>query len=348
MFSSDYSSPSTPEEFLAAWGGSRGNLRRFLEDRALPPIDHEHQKTAGEAAAAAALAETFDLNLEDFTLGLETVSGAYEAAGATHLTHPDPDVPQDTGAAAFFDVDNTLIQGASIVVFAVGLARRKYFNLREIAPVAWKQLKFRITGNENRGDMAEGRQQALEFIKGRSVAELNSLCEEIVDSSMAEKIWPGTQELAEMHLAAGQQVWLVSATPVQLAQVLARRLGFTGALGTVAEVKDGYFTGRLVGDILHGPGKEHAVAALAAVENLDLERCTAYSDSINDLPMLSMVGTAVAINPDRKLRKAARDRGWDIRDYRSLRKAVRKFGLPTLFTAALGLARWRHHRLTRG
>ena len=101
----------------------------------------------------------------------------------------------------------------------------------------------------------------------------------------------------------------------------------------MAEVQNGKFTGRLVGDILHGPGKKHAVAALAAMEKLDLDRCTAYSDSINDIPMLTMVGTAVAINPDRELRKEAESRGWKINDYRSLRKAVRSFGVPALITA---------------
>ena len=162
-----------------------------------------------------------------------------------------------------------------------------------------------MTGSENAADVASGREQALEFIKGRSVDEMVALCEEIVDSSMVERIWPGTVELANRHLAAGQEVWLVTATPVELAQILARKLGFTGALGTVNEIKDGVYTGHLVGDILHGPGKKHAVAALAAIEGLDLERCTAYSDSINDMPMLTMVGTAVAINPDRPLRKEA-------------------------------------------
>ncbi|MFT7719776.1 UNVERIFIED_CONTAM: haloacid dehalogenase-like hydrolase, partial [Salmonella enterica subsp. enterica serovar Enteritidis] len=83
-----------------------------------------------------------------------------------------------------------------------------------------------------------------------------------------------------------------------------------GALGTVAEEQDGVFTGRLVGDILHGPGKKHAVAALAAIQRLDLDKCTAYSDSINDLPMLGMVGVPVAVNPDRALRRHARAAGW--------------------------------------
>lgn len=330
----------TPEEFLANWSASRGNLRRFLEDRALPPLDEHSQKIAGEAAVASAVRSVYDIELSDFTAGVDSVGGAFEAAGGRLVTVPDPDIPQDTGAAAFFDVDNTLIQGASIIMFAIGLYRHKYFTLRDIAPVAWKQIKFRVTGSENAADVAEGRQQALEFIKGRSVAELVDLCEEIVDTNMLEKIWPGTRALAQMHIDAGQQVWLVSATPVQLAQILAQRFGFTGALGTVAEVEDGRFTGRLVGDILHGPGKKHAVAALASLEGLDLTRCTAYSDSINDVPMLSMVGTAVAINPDRDLQKVARLQGWEIRDYRSVRKAVRTFGLPALATAAYGLFRW--------
>ena len=228
-----------------------------------------------------------------------------------------------------------------MVSFALGLARRRYFSLSEILPIAWKQLKFRVSGSENTEDVAAGRVQALEFVKGRSVAEMVALCEEIVDQSMAEKAYPGTKQLAQMHLDAGQQVWLVTATPVQLAQILAQRFGFTGALGTVAEVEDGRFTGRLVGDILHGPGKMHAVAALATLENLDLERCTAYSDSANDVPMLSMVGTPVAINPDSTLRDIAEEKGWLIRDYRSVRKAVRTYGIPALATALFSYGGWR-------
>ncbi|AKE38246.1 HAD-superfamily subfamily IB hydrolase, TIGR01490 [Corynebacterium camporealensis] len=335
--------PESPREFLANWTASRGNLRNFLENQALAPLDAESQREAGAAAAEAALSE-FGIDLDAFNSGVDSVSGSYTAAGAQRITNPDPDVPQDPGAAAFFDVDNTLIQGSSLVEFAFGLARRRYFRISEIAPIAWKQLKFRLSGKENAADVAAGRTQALEFIKGRSEAELIELCEEIVDEKMSRKAYSGTTQLAEMHLAAGQQVWLVTATPVQLAQVLARRFGFTGALGTVAEVEDGKFTGRLLGDILHGPGKMHAVAALATIEGLDLQRCTAYSDSANDVPMLSMVGTAVAINPDGKLRRIAQRRGWLIRDYRSIRKAVRTYGLPALATAAFSYGGWRLRR----
>lgn len=334
------SMPPSPRDFLANWTASRGNLRNFLENTALAPLDDAAQRTAGEAAAAAA-ADLFDITLDNYTAGVDSVEGSFTSAGRARITPPDPDIPQDAGAAAFFDVDNTLIQGSSLIVFAMGLFRRRYFRIREITPIAWKQAKFRFLGRENANDVAAGRIQALEFIKGRSVEEMVQLCEEIVDESLARKAYPGTRQLAEMHLDAGQQVWLVTATPVQLAQILAHRFGFTGALGTVAEVKDGKFTGRLVGDILHGPGKKHAVAALATMEGLDLDRCTAYSDSANDVPMLSMMGTAVAINPDAKLRDIAEARGWLIRDYRSVRKAVRTYGVPALVTALFSYGGWK-------
>ena len=140
---------------------------------------------------------------------------------------------------------------------------------------------------------------------------------------MAHRIWPGTRALAQLHLDQGQRVWLVTAAPIEIAQIIARRLGLTGAMGTVAEHVDGVYTGRLVGDMLHGPAKAEAVKALAAREGLDLARCSAYSDSYNDLPMLSLVGDPCAINPDARLRAHAREQGWRVRDYRTGRKAAR-------------------------
>ena len=164
-----------PRDFLANWTASRGNLRNFLETQALAPLDEESQRTAGEAAPPQL--EEFGLELEDFASGVDSVTGSYDAAGAQRITAQDPDVPVDVGAAAFFDVDNTLIQGSSLVEFAFGLARKRYFRLSEILPIAWKQLKFRVSGSENAKDVAAGRAQALEFVKGRSVDELVDLCE---------------------------------------------------------------------------------------------------------------------------------------------------------------------------
>ena len=243
------------------------------------------------------------------------------------------EVPLDRDAAAFFDVDNTIMQGASIFHLARGLYDRDFFNARDIGRFAWQQAKFRVLGREDLDNVSEARETALSFAAGHTVAELTAIGEEVFDEVMAAKVWPGTRALAQMHLDAGQRVWLVTATPVEVASVIARRLGLTGALGTVAETKDGVYTGRLVGEILHGEAKSEAVRALTEREGLDLSRCSAYSDSANDIPLLSMVGQPCAINPDGRLRAHAKAHGWRVRDYRTGRKAA-KIGVPT--AAGLG------------
>ncbi|MGW4421807.1 HAD family hydrolase [Streptosporangium sp. NPDC004631] len=263
-------------------------MRRLLRRR-------DEAETAGEVAAAAAI--------------------------AMPMAEPDP------SAAAFFDVDNTMMRGASIYHFARGLASRGLFTTKDLVRFAVGQAVFRIRGDENPDHIAKAKETALAFVAGSKVEEIVRLGEEIYDEVMADRIWAGTRALAQSHLDAGRRVWLVTATPVELARVIAQRLGLTGALGTVAETRDGVYTGRLVGDLLHGPAKAEAVRALARLEGLDLSRCAAYSDSANDLPLLSLVGHATAINPDAELRERARENGWQIRDFRTGRKAT-MIGLP--------------------
>ncbi len=248
---------------------------------------------------------------------------AGEADRAAREVESSLETPADPTSAAFFDVDNTIIQGASIFHLARGLHRREFFTTRDILGAAWKQAYFRVIGVEDPEHVAEARSSALAFIRGHRVEELEAIGEEIFDETMAERIWPGTRALAQMHLDRGQRVWLVTAAPVEIARTIARRLGLTGALGTVAEHEDGVYTGRLVGEMLHGPAKAVAVRELAAREGLDLSRCSAYSDSHNDLPMLSLVGDPCVINPDSRLRDHARAQGWRIRDYRTGRKAAK-------------------------
>jgi HAD superfamily hydrolase (TIGR01490 family) len=277
---------------------------------------------------------------------LAALAGAASAEAAVAMEQEAPPVtgPPDLTAAAFFDVDNTMMMGASIFHFARGMAQRKFFTTGDLARFALEQAKFRLMGSESAEGIKRSRETGLSFIAGHGVDEMRAHGEEIYDELMADKIWSGTRALAQMHMDAGQRVWLVTATPVDLAAIIARRLGLTGALGTVLESQDGVYTGKLVGDLLHGRAKAHAVRALAAREGLDLRRCSAYSDSVNDVPMLSVVGTAVAVNPDGDLRDVARRRGWEIRDFRTGRKAA-KIGVPSVLGAgalagaiAVGLA----------
>ena len=257
---------------------------------------------------------------------------AGEASAAAAEVETSLETPPDPVAAAFFDVDNTVMQGASMFHLARGLHRREFFTTRDIIGAAWKQAYFRLVGVEDLGHVATTRASALAFIEGHRVDELQQLSEEIFDEVMARRIWPGTRALAQLHLDQGQRVWLVTAAPVEIAGIFARRLGLTGALGTVSEHVDGVYTGRLVGEMLHGPAKAIAVAALAEREGLDLGRCSAYSDSHHDLPMLALVGDPCVVNPDARLREHARSQGWRVRDYRTGRKAARA----GLVTAGLG------------
>lgn len=272
---------------------------------------------SGSTDPSSAATNPHGLTPEQLAGGRASVHGARLAAGGDlRLCPPKPNVPQNPKTAAFFDLDNTIIKGASTLWLALGLASRRFFSLRDVAGFAWKQAKFILSGTESQPDIDSGQAQALEIVRGRSEAEVVALTEEIWEDTIAERIFPGAKELAEQHLDAGHSVWLVTAAPVQLAQVIARHLGFTGALGTVAEVKDGRFTGRLVGGILHGPEKRDAVAALAEQQGLELADCVAYSDSFNDMPLLSLVGRAVAVNADPRLAEAAQERGWLTVEYR--------------------------------
>ena len=279
------------------------------------------------------------------------LAGAASAAAAKVESSPPP-IP-DPVAGAFFDVDNTLMRGASIYYFARGLAARKMFGPMDLARMAWGQACYRMRGAENADHIDAAREAALTFVAGHRVNDIVSLCEEIYDDTMADRIWEGTRELAQRHLEAGQRVWLVTASPVELAGIIASRLGLTGALGTVAESIDGVYTGRLVGGLLHGEAKAAAVEALAAREGLDLARCSAYSDSANDLPMLRLVGHPTVVNPDAELRAEARANHWPVHDFRSGRKAT-LIALPTAAGAGAvaggivaGLALRRRHAAGR-
>lgn len=133
----------------------------------------------------------------------------------TEQAPPATSTPDPT-AAAFFDVDNTMMQGASIYWFARGLAARKYFTTGDLARFAWQQARFRLLATEHAGDMSQAKEAALAFIEGWRVQDVERLAEEIFDELMAPRIWVGSRKLAQRHLDAGERVWLVSAAPVEI------------------------------------------------------------------------------------------------------------------------------------
>ncbi len=217
----------------------------------------------------------------------------------------------DRPILAFFDVDNTLLRGASAYQISKGAFRKKLITMRDIRMFAWHQLRFLAVG-ENGKHMSVSRERALELIGGHSVSELTELSEEIYERDIKPKLWPETLRLALDHLAKGHEVWLLSATPTIVGTVIAKRLGLTGALGTNVAAENGIFTGVLDGPFLHGEQKAVAAEELARTKGANLADCWAYSDSRNDIPLLELVGNRTVVNPDVILARHARARDWAI------------------------------------
>lgn len=219
--------------------------------------------------------------------------------------------PSDRPIVAFFDVDNTLMRGASVYYVGREAFRRGLISWRDIALFAWHQFRFLAVG-ENREHLATAKDRALGLVGGHTEEALTRLAEDIYDRDFAPKLWPETVDLTREHLAKGHEVWLITATPQLVAQVIADRLGLTGAIGTQVQALDGVFTGALDGHVIHGEEKAAVAESFARDRNADLADCWAYSDSSNDIPLLTMVGNRVVVNPDAKLLAHAKAQSWTV------------------------------------
>jgi HAD superfamily hydrolase (TIGR01490 family) len=254
-----------------------------------------------------------------------------------------------TRRAAFFDLDKTLIPGSSLYLLARGLYERDLFRVRDLLRFAYGQLTYRLSGERARG-MDLSRESTLDFVTGRRQEELMEWGREIAQDQIFPRVYEDIVRVIDGHRDRGDLTFLVTAAPIELAQVVAAGLDMDGAAGTAAEVdKAGYYTGRLAGSVIHGPEKAKAVAELAAQHGIDLVECAAYSDSINDLPLLESVGYPHAVNPEGELRRLALRRGWPIHELRSRRKAL-LIGIPaglggvTLLGSGIALGMWLERR----
>jgi HAD superfamily hydrolase (TIGR01490 family) len=221
--------------------------------------------------------------------------------------------------AAFFDVDNTLVRGSTLYFLGRGMYQRGFFTKADISRFVVANLRFRMTGVEKQDVIERYQKAATDFVGGHKVEDILKLGEEIYDEFVSPKLWQGTYKIAHEHLSKGEDVWLVTAAPQDMANIIANRLGFTGALGSKVIVRDEIYTGELDGKILHGSEKAVAITNLAHERGYHLPDCYSYSDSHNDLPLLNAVGHPSAINPDAILRIRALAEGWPIHDFRRVR-----------------------------
>jgi len=214
-------------------------------------------------------------------------------------------------AIAFFDVDNTLMRGASVYHLGRVAWQRGHLGWRDLTRFAWQQARFTSVGENHQHQLAV-RDRALELIAGHSVVELEEIAVETYDKYLEALLHPSVVARALEHRDRGDEVWLITATPEACARVIAERLGLTGAIGTRIASVDGVFTGALVGSVMHGSHKADAAGRLASEKDVRLSDCWAYSDSRNDIPLLELVGHQQVVNPDAALARYATARGWPI------------------------------------
>jgi HAD superfamily hydrolase (TIGR01490 family) len=247
-------------------------------------------------------------------------------------------------SAAFFDLDRTLISGASAFPFGIEAWRQGLATSADVGKWATAALSFMIIGdkgNESRdvkGDLLSG-------IGGSSVRALESVGSAVMPKLVA-RVRPEARKLIKMHHEAGRDTWIVSASPHEIVEPLARSLGMTGAIGTRMKVVAGHYTGELDGPFVYGVGKAEAIEKLVSDLGYDPERSYAYSDSISDLPMMEMTGHPVAVNPDSELERVAHERGWPIVIFaRRTKRAVAVSAVSTVAaaTAAGAYALGRRH-----
>jgi HAD superfamily hydrolase (TIGR01490 family) len=234
----------------------------------------------------------------------------------------------DKNRAAFFDLDKTLLPGSSLFLVARGLYDRDFYRIRDILRLSWEQLMFRVLGREVESGVNVAKKAALEFVEGRSQDEVLDMGKEIVEERIFPRMYDGIVRAMEHHQEKGDLTFLVTASPDEVAKVIAEGLNMTDGLGTKAKVdEEGYYTGELEGDLMHGEEKRKAVKELADDYNIDLSQSFAYSDSISDLPLLESVGHPQVVNPDSELNAIAHERGWPQYELRSKRLLV-LIGLP--------------------
>ena len=248
--------------------------------------------------------------------------------------------------AAFFDVDNTLIRGSVIYFLGRGMYQRGYFTKKDISRFVLANLRFRLTGKENKDEIQRFQDAATDFIGGHNVKDIEAIAQEIYDEYVSPAMWQGTIDIAQSLVAEGIELYLVTAAPEDMAVLIAQRLGLTGALGSKAEIKDGTYTGQMNGALLHGKEKAVAVTQLAKEKGFSLKDCLAFSDSNNDLPLLLCVGHPSAINPDALLGLRAMAEGWPIHDFRKARFVGK--AISPLVVRLAALATWLTPRKRRG
>jgi HAD superfamily hydrolase (TIGR01490 family) len=242
--------------------------------------------------------------------------------------------PEEKGAA-FFDLDRTLMAGSSAFQFGRAAYKSGLVSRRQLVNDAWENVLFRLRGSTDASTDAL-RDRIAQMLEGVRVRELQRLAPDVL-AGVLPRLYPQMLELAYAHQDEGRPIFICTAAAQEMAELMAIVLTFDGAVGSVSEVVDGYYTGRAGGPFTYREGKAQAIRELADREGIDLGASWAYSDSESDVPMLRLVGHAVAVNPDAELTRIARAEGWEVLRFERLGRRLRVIGAAGVAAALGGL-----------
>ncbi len=217
-------------------------------------------------------------------------------------------------AAAFFDLDKTVIAKSSALAFGRPFYRDGLITRRDVVKAAYAQLTFKLGGADD-AQIARIRDHLAQLCKGWSVDQVHQIVNETLNEIINPYVYAEAAALIAEHQRAGRDVVLVSASGEEMVRPIGESLGISDIIATRMAVADGKYSGE-VEFYAAGPNKLAAVRELAAARGYDLDASYAYSDSVSDIPLLDAVGHPTAVNADRGLRKFAIERQWPMLEFR--------------------------------
>ncbi|HEX2027026.1 MAG TPA: HAD-IB family hydrolase [Nitriliruptorales bacterium] len=257
-----------------------------------------------------------------------TLPTASKSETAERLVQETPDrlpdhvvervVRSSTGsvAAAFFDLDKTILARSSVLAFGRELYRDGLLGASTLLKSMYVQMVYTLHGADHE-KMESMRLALLELTRGWEAERVARIVRETLEEVIVPVVYKEALELFDEHRAASRDLWLVSSSGEEIVRPIADHLDIPDVVATRARVDDqGRFDGTLE-FYAYGPHKATAIRQIVEARGYDASACYAYSDSITDLPMLAVVGHPVVVNPDRELRAAARAMGWEVRDFHS-------------------------------
>ena len=217
-------------------------------------------------------------------------------------------------AAAFFDLDKTVIAKSSTLAFGREFYRGGLVNRRAVLKSTIAQFVY-VSQGADADQLDRMRDSLKQLCVGWSVEQVNQIVAETLEELISPLVYAEAVALFDEHHAAGRAVVIVSTSGEEVVRPIGAMLGVDRVVATRMQVEDGRYTGEIA-FYAYAEGKAEAMRALASEHGWDLADCYAYSDSITDLPMLEAVGHPTAVNPDRALRKAAERNDWTVRTFR--------------------------------